>query len=95
MLFVLAFVTFTSFWMLIRHIGRPTMRKLVGYKGVVDVLLHGTIIMMFLGTSTDGLIQAEAAGIMFSIYLRLYSKFVGYSRMVDGHWVNFPGAFGS
>ena len=67
------------------------MRKLVGHKGVVDVCLHSTIIFLFFGTSTDGLLQAEAAGIMFSIYLRLYSYFAGYEKLESGRWVRHAG----
>lgn len=93
MFLLTALVSFTSFWLILSHIGKPTMRKLVGYKGVVDVCLHGTIIMLFIGTSTIGLLQAEAAGIMFSIYLRLYAKLAGYARLVEGKWVEYPGTF--
>lgn len=91
MFLVAALVSFASFWLLFSHISRPTMRKLVGYKGYVDVCLHSTILILFFGTSTDGLLQAEAAGIMFSIYLRVYSYFAGYEKLVAGRWVRHAG----
>lgn len=80
MVFVAAFVSFCSFILLLQHVSGSTMRKLVGHKGWVDLVLHLSILFMFFGTSTDGLLQAEAAGICFSLYLRVYAKLFGYSR---------------
>jgi len=88
---VAAFVSFFSFYFLLSHLSPSTRRKMVGYKGVFDVLLHGAVIYLFLGTSTMGLLQAEAAAICFSLYLRGYSHFYGYERLVDGKWQRFAG----
>lgn len=86
------FVTFVSFMLIINHVSAKTMRRLVGYKGWFDVLMHSTILYMFLGTSTEGLMQAEAAGILFSIYVRLYAQLLGYERYVRGRgWVRYAG----
>ena len=74
-----AFVSFISFALLLSHLSPKLMRLLVGYKVVPDVLLHTTILILFLGTMS-GLLQAEAAGICFSLYLRLYAKLFGYTR---------------
>ena len=86
-----AVVSFTSFHLLLTHVGRPTMRKLVGYKGWVDVTLHSTILYMFFATSTGGLLQAELAGILFSLYLRGWSRWYGYDRLKNGRWVSYAG----
>ena len=67
------------------------MRRLVGYAGWVDLAMHGTILTLFLGTSTMGLLQAEAAGIMVSLYLRLYRRLFGYERIVGARWVRYGG----
>ncbi len=75
-----AFVTFLSFMLILSHLGPAKMRRIVGYKGYADLVLHGSIIFLFIGTSTLGLLQAEAAGICFSLYLRGYSRFVGFER---------------
>ena len=93
MLFIATFVSFVSFMLLLQHISRSTMRKLVGHKGWVDVVLHLSILFLFFGTSTEGLLQAEAAGICFSIYLRLYAKLIGYSRFDwrQRRWRHFNG----
>lgn len=91
-MFVAAFVTFCSFMLLMSHMNPRTLRRLVGYKGKVDVVLHATVIFMFIGTSTDGLLQAEAAAIMFSLFLRGYRYLKGYEvyqRKVG--WVRFSG----
>ncbi len=92
-MFIAAFVSFVSFALLMQHMSPQTMRRLVGYKGYVDVMLHGTILYMFLGTSTMGLLQAEAAGICFSLYLRFYSWAFGYERIRNFKWQRFAGRF--
>lgn len=85
------FVTFFSFALLFTHVSKSTMRRIVGYKGWVDLLLHGTVLYIFLGTSTNGLLQAEAAAILFSLYLRGYSYLLGYERLSKGKWQRYAG----
>lgn len=93
MFLIATFVSFISFSLLIAHVSPAMMRKLVGYKGWVDITLHSGILFLFFGTSTEGLLQAEAAGILFSIWLRLYAKFVGWSRFDwrQRKWRHFQG----
>ena len=86
-----AIISFVGFMLIIHHIPKQFFRRLVGYKGWVDVILHGSIIWMFLGTSTLGLMQAELAGILFSLYLRGYAYMAGYEKRVDGRWMRYPG----
>jgi hypothetical protein len=97
MLFAEALISFMAMQLLLSHLSNSTMRKLIGYKGYLDVLLHGSVMYVFFGTSTEGLIQAEAAAIMFSLWLRLYAKLFGYERMVRNGWritwVRTPGRF--
>ncbi len=88
-----AFVSFISFMLVIHHIPKHIMRRIVGYKGWFDVLLHGTILYMFMGTSTMGLLQAEGAGICFSLYLRFYSWAFGYEKLIDWSWQRFAGKY--
>ena len=80
-MFVSAFISFASFALIMSHISPRWMRRIVGYKMLADIVLHGTILYMFFNTSTEGLLQAEAAGILFSIYLRAYRKFCGFERL--------------
>lgn len=84
------FVTFISFLFLVTHLPKRWMLRIVGYKGLADLTIHGTILYMFLGTSTDGLLQAEAAGILFSLYIRGYRYIRGYEVRRNGKWVRFP-----
>jgi hypothetical protein len=86
-----ALVSFASIALMLTHLSPRTMLRLVGYAGFVDVLLHSTILYMFVGTSTLGLLQAEACGIMFSVGLRLYRKLFGYMRLKNFRWVTHPG----
>lgn len=92
-MFLAAFISFMSMALLMTHMAPRTMRRLVGYKGWVDVTLHCTILFMFLGTSTMGLLQAEAAGILFSLYLRVYSWAFGFERYSNWKWQRFAGRF--
>lgn len=88
-----AFISFVSFALLVTHMPPQWVRRIVGYKGCFDVLLHSTIIWMFLGTSTEGLLQAEAAGILISMSLRFYHWALGYERLVKFKWVRYAGKF--
>lgn len=91
-MFVAMFITFFSFALLLSHLSSSTVRKIVGYKGIVDVLLHATVIWLFMGTM-QGLLQAEAAAICFSLYLRGYHWALGYERIVNGRWQRYAGKF--
>lgn len=93
MLLAEALVSFMAFYLLLSHISSKAMRRLVGYKGYVDLVLHTSVIYMFLGTSTDGLIQAEAAAILFSVTLRGYAYFAGYERLTLRGWQRYAGRF--
>lgn len=88
-----ALVSFIGLMLIVSHLGKTWFRRAVGYKWFIDLLLHGTIIYMFFGTSTLGLLQAEAAGIMFSIYLRAYAWLGGYEKLHRGRWVRYAGMF--
>lgn len=87
---VAAFVTFCAFWILTRHLSPQTMRRIVGHKGKVDVVLHVSVIILFHGTFS-GLMQAEAAAIMMSLYLLGYRRLYGYERRIDRRWVRYAG----
>lgn len=90
-----AIVSFCAFALLINHFSSRTMRRLVGYKMWVDFALHGSVLFLFFGTSTDGLIQAEAAAILFSVWLRLYQWIYGFERFDARQlrWRRFSGRF--
>ncbi len=91
-MFASAFVTFCAMWVLTKHLEAQTMRRLVGYKKYLDVCLHIGVIVLFHGTFS-GLMQAECAAIMCSLYLMGYAKYVGYERRVNGRWMRFDGSF--
>lgn len=91
-----ALVTFVGLWLLIQHIPAQRMRRFAGYLGWFDTLLHVTIISLFIGTFS-GLMQAEAAGIMVSLYLRLYRWAFGFERWQryagKRQWMRYRGRF--
>lgn len=86
-----AVISFAGMLLIIHHLSPQWMRRLVGYKGIVDVLLHGSILYMFFGTSTLGLLQAELCGIMFSIYLRCYRRAFGFEKFTRRGWIRYTG----
>lgn len=90
-MFFAALVSFFSFVLLMSHLSDTTLRRIAGHAGIVDLCLHGAILVMFLGTSTMGLLQAEAAGIMFSLSLRGYRWMFGYERIEGMYWVRYHG----
>jgi hypothetical protein len=88
---IAALISFFSVSLLLSHLSQTAVRRIVGYCGWVDLLLHGTVIYMFMGTSTLGLIQAEASAIMFSLSLRLYRWMRGYERLTWNGWKRYAG----
>lgn len=88
-----ALVSFAAFFLLLNHLSSRTLRRLVGKIGVTDCILHGSVIFLFFNTSTEGLIQAEAAAVLFSVYLRLYRYFKGFEVYDLGQrrWRRFAG----
>lgn len=97
-MFTAAVVTFASMMLLVSHLSPKFLRRLVGYKGYFDIVLHTTILYMFFGTSTEGLLQAECAGIFFSLWLRAYRWLFGFEKLIRDpkvfggtKWVRFSG----
>lgn len=88
---IAALISFFSVALLLSHLSPSMVRRLVGYCGWVDLLLHGTVIYLFMGTSTLGLIQAEASAILFSLALRGYRYFKGYERLTLDGWKRYAG----
>lgn len=86
-----ALVSFLSIALLITHLDAKWMRRIAGYAGWCDLLLHGLMFYLFFGTSTLGFLQAEAAAILFSLWLRAYRRMAGYERMGIKGWVRYAG----
>lgn len=88
-----ALISLVSVLLVVSHLEAQTVRRIVGYQFQVDLILHASILCLFIGTSTLGLIQAEAAGIGFSLWLRAYRKLRGYERYDTGtkSWIRYAG----
>lgn len=81
-----ALITFFAFALLSTHLGRKGMMRVAGYAAYLDLIVHGSMIALFLGTSTLGLMQAELSAILFTVSLRTYRYFIGFSRLErDGY----------
>jgi hypothetical protein len=63
---------------LIHVLGPKFSRRLCGYRTATNLVLHIGIIVLFIGTSTHGLMQAEAAGILFSLWIEAYRWAFGF-----------------
>lgn len=95
MWFAEALVSFFAFFLVVSHMSPRMVRRLVGYKGWTDLCLHSLVILLFFGTSTEGLIQAEAAAILFSLWLRGYKWAFGFERFDYRklRWQRYAGKF--
>ena len=93
MFMIAALITFTAIVLLLTNLGAHNVRRVVGYAGWTDFVVHGTIIFLFIDSSTLGLLQAEAAGILFSLWMRYYRWAWGYERLTRGGWVRYAGRF--
>ena len=72
------------------HQTEETMLRAMAHKGKIDLVLHCGVILLFHGTFS-GLMQAEAAAIMMSLYLLTYRKMFGYIKRVNGRQVYYRG----
>lgn len=86
-----ALVSFFSLVLISWHLSPRAVRRIVGYPLIVDLLLHGTVIYVFYGTSTLGLLQAELSAIFVSITLRIYRKLYGWEQLHGARWVRYAG----
>lgn len=86
-----ALISFFGFILLATHFERSTLQRIAGYAKYVDIVLHVSVIYMFMGTSTLGLMQAELSAIMFTICLRAYRWLRGFQRLERGKWVLYTG----
>jgi hypothetical protein len=94
MFLIAASITFAVIWLLLTNLGAHWVRRVVGYQIATDLVVHGSILWMFLGTSTLGLLQAEAAGIMFSVWMCYYRWAWGYERLsLTAGWLRYRGRF--
>lgn len=76
-----ALISFFAMMLIATHLNLVQLRRVLGYTMYVDIALHGTIIALFVGTSTLGLMQAELSAILFSVTLRVARWAIGYSRL--------------
>lgn len=88
-----ALITFFAMFCITWHLSRTTCQRIAGYALFVDLLIHGSVLYVFLGTSTLGLMQAELSAIFFTLALRGYRFAFGYQRVARGRWVLYPGSF--
>lgn len=86
-----ALISFFSLMLITWHLNPTTKRRLVGYALQIDIILHGSIIYLFMGTSTLGLLQAELSAIFISVAIRIYRKLYGFERFERFSWVRYAG----
>lgn len=86
-----ALISFFGFVLLMTHLEPQTRRRIAGYAGFIDMTLHATVLYVFFGTSTLGLLQAELSAIMFTVSLRTYRWLNGFERFEKLRWVRYAG----
>lgn len=86
-----ALISFCGVALLATHLGHQGVRRIVGYCGWVDLVMHIGVIWLFMGTSTLGLLQAEACAVMITLTLRTYRRLLGYERLTFNGWQRFAG----
>lgn len=90
-----ALISFFSISLLMNAYMQPETRfKVAGqWAGRIDLLIHTTVILMFMGTSTLGLIQAELAAIIWTVYNRYYYRWMHGASYKNsrGKWYFVPG----
>lgn len=86
-----ALITFFGFALLCTHLSRESMQRIAGYAMWFDIVVHGSVIYLFMGTSTLGLMQAELSAIMFTVALRSYRYLRGFQRFERMRWVTYSG----
>lgn len=92
-----ALITFFAFLALSLHLSRDALRRVAGYALPIDIIIHTSVIFLFFGTSTLGLLQAELSALMFTFALRTYRWAFGYSVLrrhkLTLRWVTTRGHF--
>ena len=76
-----ALISFFALLTVTWHLPRSTCRKIVGYALWIDIALHVSVIALFMGTSTLGLMQAELSAIFATLAIRTYRYLFGYARI--------------
>lgn len=88
-----ALISFFGVFLLSWHLPRNVMQRIAGHALLADIVLHGSVIFLFMGTSTLGLMQAELSAIFFTIALRAYRYVRGYQRFERMRWVTYAGVW--
>jgi hypothetical protein len=94
MIVIAGFITFLSFWIVLHFMPPRLVRRIMGTRPWLDLVLHGGVIVLFLGAPTM-LIQAELSAIMFSLAITIYRKLFGYEKLQRSglklRWMRYAG----
>lgn len=90
MIVIAGFITFLSFWIVLHFMPPRVVRRIMGTRPWLDILLHGGVIVLFIGAPTM-LIQAELSAIMFSLAITIYRKLNGYEKLTLRGWKRYSG----
>ena len=90
-IFGAALITFFAMFAMTWHLSRSTCQRIAGYALLVDITVHGTVLWLFLGKSTLGLMQAELSAIFVTLAIRGYRYLYGYQRLHGTTWMLYPG----
>lgn len=79
-LVIIGLVSALSLFVLLLIAGKKTLRRVLGFGVIVDIVLSALLIWMFAGTYS-GMVAALAGGLFISAVLRLTAKIVGREHL--------------
>lgn len=87
-------LTAASILVIFAKLGRPTLKKILGYEVHMDVLSHVFFVGLGAISGTfSGVVQGLVAALCVAGVLRLTKKIIGYSKRQNGVWIDFPGTW--
>jgi hypothetical protein len=80
-----AAIVFAFFVFIFHNASAYRLTQIVGYVWIPDVLMHGTVVYMFIGNGF-ALMCAELAAVCMSVYMRGVRRAIGLRRLERRGW---------
>ncbi len=87
-------LTAASILVIFAKLGKPTLKKILGYEIHMDVASHVFFVGLGAISGTfSGVVQGLVAALCVAGVLRLAKRVIGYSTRENGVWVDHPGTW--
>jgi hypothetical protein len=80
-----AAITFAFFVFIFHNASAYRLTQIVGYVWIPDLIMHGSVVYMFIGNGVV-LIAAELAAVCMSMYMRGVRRAIGLRRLERRGW---------